>query len=568
MQWDVRLNDRGSEVYQSLSKQIAKNIATIFATFPDPSVKGDLAVKVVKFSSDIGVTVTAALWWNSKQEMNLTSPTDVMEKLVNSIRKDNGKLHNHFDVDQNSVTVSRVIKNCRTLGCKTVDCDFSHVELRFFCLCEEETINKVDCVLKNSTKPLESDAAEILHQRVVDLANKTLPSANKKVPEISFQPSVKQTSSSTDDSFEPDIFETNDDIADGNKFHSLDEFDYGTEEATEGSGMKQLEQQGMNGILHKESERNSLEDEWFLVEREENISSHEGDAETFTTMSPVEDFYDPETCLRQLDRHQLCDNLEDCADGSDEALCEFGGCQQNEFPCLSGRCIPEAWKCDGRPDCDSGEDEVACAASCPPGQWLCREGRCIEAALLCDGVRDCGLGEDEDPGLCNCGEDELRCETGGGCVQAGARCDGRLQCPDRSDEWNCVSLVNNTLEIRSAIKINKRFRKVILKLTELSRVNRTSASPSPRPVCIDQWSDEWSEQACRQLGYSGQRSSSSRYDFTLSDSEFWYRDVSVPVSGNPVQKAAATEGRCRSKETVQLECEEFGKPTLSTLFIL
>ena len=269
-----------------------------------------------------------------------------------------------------------------------------------------------------------------------------------------------------------------------------------------------------------------------------------------------------------LARDKLCDGLQHCEGGEDELGCDERTCSDGEFRCSSGRCIPEAWKCDGRPDCDSGEDEVACAASCPPGQWLCGEGRCIEAALLCDGTRDCGLGEDEDPGLCNCGEDELRCETGGGCVQAGARCDGRLQCPDRSDEWNCVSLVNNTLEIRSAIKINKRFRKVILKLTELSRVNRTSASPSPRPVCIDQWSDEWSEQACRQLGYSGQRSSSSRYDFTLSDSEFWYRDVSVPVSGNPVQKAAATEGRCRSKETVQLECEEFGKPTLSTLFIL
>ena len=92
-------------------------------------------------------------------------------------------------------------------------------------------------------------------------------------------------------------------------------------------------------------------------------------------------------------------------------------------------------------------------------------------------------------------------------------------------------------------------------------INRTSDSPSPRPVCIDQWSEDWSEQTCRQLGYSGQRSTTSRYDFTLSDSEFWYRDVTVPVSGNPVQKAAATEGRCRSKETVQLECEEFGKPT-------
>ena len=79
-------------------------------------------------------------------------------------------------------------------------------------------------------------------------------------------------------------------------------------------------------------------------------------------------------------------------------------------------------------------------------------------------------------------------------------------------------------------------------------------------MCIDQWSEEWSEQTCRQLGYSGQASTSSRYDFTHSDSEFWYRDVAVPVSGNPVQKAAASEGRCRSKETVLLACEEFGKP--------
>lgn len=239
-----------------------------------------------------------------------------------------------------------------------------------------------------------------------------------------------------------------------------------------------------------------------------------------------------------LARDKLCDGLQHCEDGEDELRCDERTCVEEEFRCSSGRCIPEAWKCDGRPDCDSGEDEVACAASCPPGQWLCGEGRCIEAVLLCDGARDCGLGEDEDPDLCTCGEDELRCETGGGCVEAGARCDGSPQCPDRSDEWNCVSLVNNTLEIR------------------------TSDSPSPRPVCIDQWSEAWSDQTCRQLGYSGQRNTGSRYDFTLSDSEFWYRDVSVPVSGNPVQKAGASEGRCRSKETVQLECEEFGKPSL------
>ena len=56
--------------------------------------------------------------------------------------------------------------------------------------------------------------------------------------------------------------------------------------------------------------------------------------------------------------------------------------------------------------------------------------------------------------------------------------------------------------------------------------------------------------------------------FWLSDSEFWYRDVTLPVSGTPIQKAAASEGRCRSKETVQLECEEFGKPASSDIFLI
>ena len=148
-----------------------------------------------------------------------------------------------------------------------------------------------------------------------------------------------------------------------------------------------------------------------------------------------------------LTRDKLCDGLQHCEDGEDEQGCDEKMCTDEEFRCASGRCVPGDWKCDGRPDCETGEDEVACAASCPPGQFLCGESRCIEAVLVCDGTRDCGQGEDEDPGVCSCGEDELRCETGGGCVEAAARCDGRLQCPDRSDEWNCVDL-NGTMSVR------------------------------------------------------------------------------------------------------------------------
>ena len=215
MQWDVKLNDRGSEVYQSLSNQIAKNIATIFAIYP--SAKEDLVVKVVKFSSDEGLRVTSTLWWRSPQELHLTSQSSVMKILVDSIRKDNGKLHNHFDIDRNSVSVSRVIKNCRTLGCKNVDCDFSLDELRFFCLCEDATMNKVDCVLKNQTTPLEFSRKAPKQSFAIKAEGKEhikAPSqSNKDIPEQIYLPSVIQTSSSTEDSLEPMTFETNYDLA-------------------------------------------------------------------------------------------------------------------------------------------------------------------------------------------------------------------------------------------------------------------------------------------------------------------------------------------------------------------
>lgn len=45
---------------------------------------------------------------------------------------------------------------------------------------------------------------------------------------------------------------------------------------------------------------------------------------------------------------------------------------------------------------------------------------------------------------------------------------------------------------------------------------------------------------------------------------FRFRDSSVPVSGNLVQKSSSSESlRCRSKEKVELTCAGFGKFPLS-----
>jgi len=35
-------------------------------------------------------------------------------------------------------------------------------------------------------------------------------------------------------------------------------------------------------------------------------------------------------------------------------------CEESQFQCSNGRCIPLLWKCDGDEDCSDGSDESAC----------------------------------------------------------------------------------------------------------------------------------------------------------------------------------------------------------------
>lgn len=45
-----------------------------------------------------------------------------------------------------------------------------------------------------------------------------------------------------------------------------------------------------------------------------------------------------------------------------------------------------------------------------------------------------------------CGDNEFKCTTGGGCINVNQRCDGISQCADLSDEWNCVRIETNRTE--------------------------------------------------------------------------------------------------------------------------
>uniref|UniRef100_A0A3Q3F4P0 SCO-spondin n=1 Tax=Labrus bergylta TaxID=56723 RepID=A0A3Q3F4P0_9LABR len=157
-------------------------------------------------------------------------------------------------------------------------------------------------------------------------------------------------------------------------------------------------------------------------------------------------------CILYLHR---CDGHDDCGDLSDERGCL---CSKGEFQCPGDQCIPAEKVCDGRRDCTAGTDEAVCPSkvTCAPDQLACNDGTCVSNTKLCDGTRDCQGGEDENTTNCYsviittsspavtptmpssvCRSYEFSCATGGQCVPLAWRCDGETDCMDGSDEQQC-----------------------------------------------------------------------------------------------------------------------------------
>ncbi|UYV67717.1 HSPG2 [Cordylochernes scorpioides] len=86
-------------------------------------------------------------------------------------------------------------------------------------------------------------------------------------------------------------------------------------------------------------------------------------------------------------------------------------------------------------------------SSCTPAQFKCSSGECVNASSRCDGRIQCRDGSDEyncprippTQNILQCDTDHFKCGDASKCIEDTFRCDGYYDCLDFSDEQSCES---------------------------------------------------------------------------------------------------------------------------------
>ncbi|XP_048874532.1 low-density lipoprotein receptor-related protein 2 isoform X14 [Brienomyrus brachyistius] len=160
-----------------------------------------------------------------------------------------------------------------------------------------------------------------------------------------------------------------------------------------------------------------------------------------------------------IDMGQVCDGVAHCQDRSDELQC-WKPSKSCVYRCDNQtRCVPESFRCDGEKDCLDGTDELGCESvdsvtllaqysdavttavptSCRSPSVLCQgTSLCLSPKQICDGKLDCPDGSDEKLCIEQCPDTEFSCQDGQTCILKTLVCDGRADCPDGSDENRCL----------------------------------------------------------------------------------------------------------------------------------
>lgn len=127
----------------------------------------------------------------------------------------------------------------------------------------------------------------------------------------------------------------------------------------------------------------------------------------------------------------------------------------------------------------------------------------------------------------SCSDDQFKCVLTNECIAKSKICDGKAQCSDNSDEWNCfnVSIDTKILQVKQEEKLFK--------------------------VCATKWTNELSNKVCNKLGYSGADAWKNNRDVMTKDEKY------LTVKDGALEAFEFADS-C-SDGLVEIECASYGE---------